>query len=255
MSDLLYEQFKERVQDFGITIGPEDQDGNIQIDYGETHLTINLENARRSYVQHGDLTHLDRIVDSLHESLMGMPLPGWDEAAPNLFFMLSQPAHVAQAEYISEPIADGVIKIFVHHHQGRYIWISHNVLRYWNVSLETLKERCNYNMDILLDACKIHTGKTPDHVKFGCIDSEISWLNSAVLFTENFKKEVEKLIGWPIYFTMPTREFCFFLNIKHRQAMDLLSPMFAEVFRREDSQLTREIFSMTDNGIRAVGRF
>ncbi len=88
MGDFLYEQFKERVKDFGITVGPEDQDGNIQIDYGETHLTINLENARRSHAQHGDLTHLDRIIASLHESLMGIPLPGWDDAGPNLFFML-----------------------------------------------------------------------------------------------------------------------------------------------------------------------
>ncbi len=255
MSDFLYEQFRERVKDFGITIGPEDQNGNIQIDYGETRLTINLENARRSYAKYGDLTHLDGIITSLHESLMGIPLPGWDEACPNLFFMLSQSTQVAREEYISEPVADGVIKIFVHHHDGRYIWISHNVLRYWNVSLETFKERCDYNMDVLLDESRIHITKTPDQVKFGCIDSDISWLNSAVLFTKNFKKGAEKLIGWPIYFTMPTREFCFFLNIKHRQTMDLLSPMFAEVFRREDSHLTREIFSMTDNGIRVVGRF
>lgn len=255
MSDFLYEQFKERIKDFGITAGPEGKDGNIQIDYGKEHFTINLENARRSYAQHGDLTHLDKIIASLHESLMGVLLPGWDDAAPNLFCMLSQPAQLTEDEYIAEPIADGVIKIFVHHHRGRYMWITHNLLRHWNVSLEALKERCNYNMDILLDESKIHVMKAPDQVKFGGIDSEISWLNSAVLFTKNFKKKVERQIGWPIYFVMPTREFCYFVNIKHRQSMDVLSPMFVEICRYEDLHLTREIFSMTDNGIRVVGQF
>jgi hypothetical protein len=255
MGDFLYEQFKERVKDFGITIGPEDRDGNIKIAYGGKDLTINLENARRSYTQYGDLTHLDRIIASLHESLMGIPLPGWDEASPNLFFMLSQPKETHQEQYVTEPVANGVVKVFVHHHQGKYIWISHNTLRYWNVSLEAFKGQCNYNMDILLDECKIETIKTPDHVKYYCINSDISWLNSAMLFTKNFKKKIEQQTGWPVYFAMPTREFSYFVNIKHRQTLDLLSPMFADILRHEDLPLTREIFSMTDNGIRVVGRF
>lgn len=255
MGDFLYEQFKERVKDFGITIGPEDQDGNIHIAYGGKKLTINLGNARKSYEQNGDLSHLDMIITSLHENLMGMPLPDWDEASPNLFFMLSQPKETHQEQYIAEPVANGVVKVFVHHYRGKYMWVTHNMLQYWNVSLEAFKGQCNYNMDGLLDDCKIETIKTPDQVKYYCINADISWLNSAMLFTKNFKKKIEQQTGWPIYFAMPTREFCYFVNIKYRYTLDLLSPMFDDIMRGEDLHLTREIFSMTDNGIRAVGRF
>ncbi len=256
MGDFIYNEFKERVQDFGITIGPEDTDGNIEIDYGKTHLTINLGNARRSYAQYGDLEHLDKIIASLHESLMGMVLPAWDDASPNLFFMLAQlPQQRLEDEFITEPIANGVVKVFVHYHNGHYTWISHKSLKHWNVSLESFKGQCNYNMDILLDDCKIEIMKLPDKVKFGAIHSDISWLNSAVLFTKNFKKRIEPKVGWPIYFAMPTREFCYFINIKQKQSLSLLSSMFDDIYRHEDLQLTREIFSMTDNGIRVVGRF
>lgn len=255
MDNFIYEEFKERVQDFGITIGPEDPDGNIEINYGDTHITINLGNARKSYLKHGDLTHLDQIVASLHQNLMGIHFPAWDDASPNLFCMLTQPKESSQEEYITEPIADGVVKVFVHHQNGQYIWISHSMLRAWNVSVETVKGQCNYNMDILLDECKIEIMKLPDKVKFGAIHSDISWLNSATLFTKNFKKKIEGKIGWPIYFAIPTREFCYMVNIKQKQSLAMLSTMFADIYRHEDLQLTRQIFSMTDNGIRAIGRF
>lgn len=255
MDDFIYEAFKERVKDFGITVGPEDPDGNIAIEYGNTHLTINLGNARKSYQQQGDLDHLDKIIASVHQSLMGILLPAWDEASPNLFCMLTQPKQSQQEDYITEPIADGVVKVFIHHHNGQYAWISHSMLKYWDVSLEAVKGQCNYNMDILLDDAKIEVMKLPDGVKFAAIRSDLSWLNTAVLFTTNFRKKIAGKIGWPIYFAIPTREFCYMVNIKHKQSLSILSYMFDDIYRNEDLHLTREIFSMTDNGIRSVGRF
>ena len=65
MGDFIYEQFKERVRDFGIELGPEDKDGNIEITRNGGTSVINLGNARASYLQHGDLTHLDMIVSSV----------------------------------------------------------------------------------------------------------------------------------------------------------------------------------------------
>ncbi len=140
MGDFIYEEFKERVQDFGITIGPEDQNGNIEIDYDQIHLTIKLGNARKSYEQHDDLTHLDRIIVSLHESLMGVTIPAWNNASPNLFFMLAQSEQSLRKGYITESIANGVVKVFILHHNGQYIRISQSILRYWNINLEVFKE-------------------------------------------------------------------------------------------------------------------
>lgn len=257
MGDFIYNEFKERVKDFGIIVGPEDQDGNIEIDYGDTHLTVNLGNARNSYLKDGDLDHLDRIIASLHQSLMGMPVPDWDKAAPNLYFMLSRDELSPEKlkEYITEPIARGVIKVFIHHHNGQYMWISHSVLKMWNVTMEAFKGQCYYNMDNLLDDSKIALMRLPGKGKFGAIQSDISWLNTALLFTRNFKKKIEEKIGWPIYYAIPAREFGYFVNVKHRQSMNFLSEMFEEVYRNEDLRLSREIFSMTDKGIRVVDTF
>lgn len=254
MGDFIYEQFKERVKDFGIVIGPEDQDGNIQIDYNEIKTTVNLGNARKSYFEHDDLTHLDKIITSLHESLMGTLIPKWDEASPNLFCMLSQSRPYGDG-YITEPIADNIVKAFVHYHNDRYMWMSYNTLKIWNISLEVFKAQCNYNMDILLDEAELKIIKTPNRVKCGFIHGGDSWLNSALLFTKNFKRKIEKEIGWPIYFIMPARAFTYFINVKDRQSLDMLSNIGSQVYQNEDQPLSREIFSMTDKGIRAVDRF
>ncbi len=257
MGDFIYDEFKERVKDFGIDVGPEDQDGNIAIEYGDTQITINLGNARKSYAEQNDLSHLDKIISSLHQSLMGLPVPDWDTAAPNLFFMLTRHELSPEKlkEYITEPIADKVIKVFIHHHNGQYIWISHSILQIWNVSLEAFKGQCNYNMDNLLDDSKIVLTKLPGKGRLGAIESEISWLNSALLFTKNFRKKIEETIGWPVYFVIPAREFCYFVNIKRKDSLDLLTQMFNDIYRKEDLRLTREIYSLTDKGIRATDNF
>lgn len=257
MSDFIYNEFKERVKDFGITAGPEDRDGNIDIDYGDTHLTINLGNARKSYSQDGDLNHLDKIIASLHQSIMGIPVPAWDEAAPNLFFMLTR-NELSQGqleEYITEPVASGVVKVFIHHNNGQYMWISHSVLQLWNISLEAFKGQCNYNMGNLLDESKVILMKLPGKGKFGAIQSGISWLNTALLFAKGFKKKIEEKIGWPVYFAIPAREFGYFVNVKDSQSLGFLSEMFEEVYRNEDPRLSREIFSMTDKAIRSIDTF
>jgi len=147
------------------------------------------------------------------------------------------------------------VKVFIHHHNGQYAWISHSMLKYWGVSLEAVKGRCNYNMGIVLDDAHIEVMKLPDGVKFAGIQASLSWLNAAVPFTKGFKKKISAKIGWPIYFAMPTREFCYMVNIKHKQSLSMLSYMFDEIYRKEDLHLTREVFSMTDNGIRSVGSF
>lgn len=255
MGDFIYEELKERVKDFGIDIGKEDADGNIKIDYGDKQFTINLSNARRSYSQSGSLDHLDKIIASLHEGMIGFPLPDWDTASPNLFFMLTQPTIVMPDQYISEPIIDGIEKVFVYHHNDRYIWISHNSLKHWNIDLETFKKQCNYNMDILLDDCKIEILKGLGKEKVRGINSDISWLNAAILFTKNFKQKAALAIGWPIYFAMPTREFCYIVSIKQKDTLDFLSPMLSEIWQHEEQHLTRNFFSMTDNDIRVVGHF
>ncbi|MEC3881296.1 hypothetical protein [Parapedobacter sp. 10938] len=255
MGDFIYEEFKERVKDFGITIGPEDAEGNIEIEYSDTHQTINLGNARTSHLKHGDLDHLDKIVASVHEGLMGVLLPPWEEASPNLFCMLTQPKESGQEDYITEPIADGVVKVFIHHRNGQHAWISHSMLKFWNVSLDAVKGQCNYNMGTLLDDAEIEVMKLPHGVKFAAIQSDLSWLNTAILFTKDFKKKILPKIGWPIYFAIPTREFCYMVNIKHKQSLSVLSYMFDDIYRHEDLHLTREVFSMTDRGIRSVGKF
>lgn len=255
MGDFIYEEFKERVKDFGIDIGQEDTDGNIKIDYDDKQFTINLSNVRRSYSETGSLDHLDKIIASLHEGIIDFPLPDWDTASPNLFCMLTQPGNVMGDKYISEPIISGIEKVFVHHHKDQYIWISHNSLKRWNIDLGTFKEQCNYNMDILLDDCKIEILKGPGKEKAGGINSDISWLNSAIPFAKNFKRKAALAIGWPIYFAMPTREFCYVVSIKQKDMLDFISPMLSEIWQQEDLHLTRNLFSMTDNGIRVVGHF
>lgn len=255
MGDFIYEEFKERVKDFGIDISHEDADGNIKIDYGDKQFTINLGNARRSYSESGSLDHLDKIIASLHDGIIGFPLPDWDTASSNLFFMLTQPRNMIEDIYISEPIIDGIEKVFVYHHNDRYIWISHNSLQHWNIDLVTFKKQCDYNMDMLLDDCKIEILKGPGKEKAGGINSDISWFNAAIPFTKNFKQKATQTIGWPIYFAMPTREFCYIVSIKQKETLDFISPMLSDIWRHEDHQLTRNLFSMTDNGIRVVGQF
>jgi hypothetical protein len=255
MGDFIYEEFKERVKDFGIDNCQEDADCKIKIYYGDKKFKKKIINARRSHFETGSLDHLDKIIASLHDGIINFPLPDWDTASPNLFCMLAQPGNEMEDKYISEPVIGDIEKVFVHHHKGRYIWISHNSLKRWNIDLETFKEQCNYNMDILLDDCKIEILKGPGKEKAGGINSDISWLNAAIPFTKNFKRKAALAIGWPIYFAMPTREFCYIVNIKQKGMLDFISPMLNDIWQREDLHLTRNLFSMTDNGIRVVGQF
>lgn len=57
MQDELFDRFKTRIEDLGLTINKVDEDGLIHIDIGENTLRISLDNVRKSFEQDGWIFH------------------------------------------------------------------------------------------------------------------------------------------------------------------------------------------------------
>lgn len=255
MKDFIYEELRERVKDMGITLGPEDAEGNIEIKRGAWEWTINLTNARATYARTGSLDHLDKIIESFHNNLMGQLVPSWEDASPTVYTMLSAAPSRLNDDYIIDEVVTGVYMVYVFYDKGRYTWIGKSILSIWGITEEEMKGRCTYNSSIMLDECGFIPLALPGYGKLLGLNAEISWLNTAMAFQEGFKEKIKKKLGWPIYLAMPTREFCYVMHVNEKKMLPILKELCQDIYKHEDLHLTKQIFIMSDSGLKAVDKF
>ena len=138
MKDELFDRFKARVEDLGLTINMVDEDGLIHIDIDENTLRISLDNVRKCFEQDGQMDHLDNLIDSISSYLTEIPIPGWEDAKNNVYLSLFPNSHDF-SDFINEPVTGDFNTYYLYYDGKQYIWINKQQLDDWNIDEPTFK--------------------------------------------------------------------------------------------------------------------
>ena len=255
MQDIVLDRFKTRLEDLGLSINKIDEEGLIYIEHGENTLKISLDNVRRSYDQNGNFDHLDNLVQSIHDYIMEIPIPEWNECKSKVFLSLF-PSNFDFGDYINEKVTSDFHKYYVYFDNNQYVWINHEQLDVWNISEQEFKMQVDNNMNNLLDKTNIEMLQTENNAKLAYFDAEIEGLKAALLFSKNLKQKVLSILGFPIYCVLPVRDFCYMFSEQDKD--DLINSLGETVLKEYQNsgyEITTEIIKISDEGIEAIGKY
>lgn len=255
MQDEVFDRFKFRIEDLGLTIDKVDEDGLIHIDNGENTLQISLDNVRKSFEQDGTFDHLDNLIDSIHSHLMEIPIPSWEESKNNVYLSLFPSTHDF-ADYINEPVTSDFNTYYLYYDGKQYTWLNKQQLEDWNIDEATFKKQVEINMNTLLEASSIETMTLENGTTLAYFDTEIEELKSALLMSSKLKQKISSILGWPIYSVLPVRDFCYMFSLQDKDLLiDSLGSTVVKEYNESGYEITKEIIEISDNGVKAVGRY
>ena len=255
MEDILLERFKTRVEDLGLSIDHIDEDGLVFITVDDQILTVSLDNVRKSYEQEGSFEHLDSLVESIHNKLIEPEMPEWALAKEKVFLSLF-PADFNYGDIVFEPVSKDFIRHYVYYEHDEYHWITFPQLEKWKITEATLKSQVDVNMSALLDASSIETTTLESGETLVYFETAMDGLRSALLFSGNVKEKLQPLLGWPVYAVLPVRDFCYVFSEKDKpRLIELLADIVIKAYEEGGYEITSEIIRISDEGIRAVGKF
>jgi len=254
MQDIVFDRFKIRLEDLGLTIDKIDDGDFIYIEHGENTLKISLDNVRRSYEQEGTFDHLDNLVNSIHSHLMEVPIPAWEEAHLNVYCSLF-PSDYDFCNFLHEKITDDFHKTYIYYDSGQYIWINYDQLREWQIEEQMFKQQVEINMNVLLGNSNIEITETEDALRLAFFETSIEGVKSALLFSQNLKEKVEPLLGWPIYCVLPVRDFCYMFSQKDEGLLSRLGEIVLDEYSNSAYPVTTEALLLSDDGIKTVGKY
>lgn len=255
MQDELFDRFKIRLEDLGLTIAKIDDDGLIHIDVGGNTLQISLENIRKSFKQDGTFEHLDNLVDSIHSYLMEIQIPGWEESRHSVYLSLF-PGSYDFADFINEPVT-GDFNIYYLYYDGKqYTWLNKQQLEDWDIDETTFKKQVGVNMNRLLDESSIETKVLENGTTLAYFNTEIEELKSALLMSGKLKQKVSPILGWPIFSVLPVRDFCYMFSSEDKDILiDALGSTVVKEYNESGYEITKEIIEISDDGIKAIGKY
>lgn len=255
MEDIVFNRFKTRIEDLGLTIDKIDEDELIYIEHNENTVKISLDNVRKSYNQDGNFDHLDSLIQSVHDYLMEIPIPTWDESKDNVFLSL-YPSDADFQDNIHDPVTNDFHKYYVYYRDNQYIWISHDQLGTWEINEDTFKQHVDKNMNTLLNSSSIETMTTESGATLAYFVTEMAELKSALLFSKDLKEKVAPILGFPIYCVLPVRDFCYMFNEKDKdELIPLLGQAVLKEYQESGYEITTEIIKISDDGIEALGKY
>jgi hypothetical protein len=254
MQDIVFERFRTRLEDLGLTIDQVDEEGLIYIEHGENTLKISLDNVRRSYEHEGTFDHLDNLVDSIHSHLMEVSVPEWENAHTKVYCSL-YPGDYDFDDFLHERITDDFHKTYIYYDSGQYIWINQDQLKEWQIDEQTFKQQVAFNMNTLLDKSSIETTDTEDGLRLAFFETSIEGVKSALLFSQNLKEKIEPVLGWPIYCVLPVRDFCYMFSEKDDNLLSRLGEIVLDEYCNSAYPVTTEALLISDEGIKTVGKY
>lgn len=255
MQDEVLDRFKTRLEHLGLSIDKIDDEGLVHIEHGENTLKISLNNVRKSYEQDGNFDHLDNLIQSIHEYLMEVPIPNWNESKDKVFLSLF-PSDFDYQDFINEKVTADFHKYYVYYDNEQYIWVDHKQLEEWQIDQQIFKEQVDKNMNALLDRSSIEILETESGARLAYFHTEIEGLKSALLFSKNLKNKILPILGFPVYCVLPVRDFCYMFSDKDKnELINSLGETVLNEYNSSGYEITTEILKLSDNGIEVIGKF
>lgn len=121
----------------------------------------------------------------------------------------------------------------------------------WGISAAAAEEAALRNLDGILENAAIEVSEKAG-VRVGMVPTNSPFKASLVL-APRIRRQAEATLGWPLFAVLPARDFLMLFADK------ALVPRFGRVvvaeFRSSAYPLSTEVLEISDDGLRAIGRF
>lgn len=235
----------------GLAFLQEDQDTyRIQLESGE--VTAYLANIRRNAERDQDPDAIGSFVDQVL-ALFSSSTPAWGEASKLLLWAVA-PSDQEFGDSIRASVSDEVCRILTltDADHTKITWVTPQMCDEWGVTTDQATAAALANQDLLLEGIKLDVSEVQGSA-LGMVPVDSPY-KASVIFARSFKPLVETLLGWPVLVVLPCRDFIYVLADKSPLVSRIGSVVVKE-FRNSGYPITTEILRISDDEIKAIGRF
>jgi hypothetical protein len=229
------------------------QAGRYSVHAGGTSLAVDLENLAREYKIDHDADCVPRFLDAILERDSGAMLD-WNQARESVLFGL-EPNDYAESSDLRAPISRRVdrVPILIHRRLGAWQWIMRDMLEGWGISMNDLAEVAFANLAAAAASSTVECAEI-DGVTLGYFETSLL-LKSSILLAPNLREIVAPIIGWPLHAVVPDQDFVYVWPADHEQFYERVGAIVVREYSTAPHPVTTELFTIGDDGIRAVGAF
>jgi hypothetical protein len=250
--DFVFNTFKQMIEAKGLNIDSIDNEGLIHIKIKETELKVSLDNVRKKYQTDEDIVHIADLVEIINFELT--PIPDWSIAKDNILLSLF-PSDFDFEDIPYDKITCDFNKIWVYYNAPRITWINNKHLSDWNINIETLIEQAEINMKKIVDQLDIIEDSLDGRLLLH-LETPYESFKSAILFSKAFMSMILEKYGFPMYFVLPVRDFCYLFKESDKEYfLERLGKTVKKEFEESGNPITKEVIRVTRNEIIAIGKY
>lgn len=243
--------FEQELKKRGVGFSMEDGTGRYKLQVAKFSVLVSIDNLLKEVERDHDLTRVARFVDTV---LSTPDTSGTNLSRDRLFWCLEPSDHVEKAD-IRVPVSDRVDRVLTLFSvdQTKLTWVSATMLERAKVSLSEATASGFENLARELAAAKIEFSEIDD-VRLGIVNTELPFKSSLIL-APNLRTCVENILGWPLQGVAPDRNFLYLWAARHDKFVGRVGRVVVEEYSKAAYPLSTEVYSLSDDGVRAIGEF
>jgi len=244
------ELFEAELSRRGIAFEIDPESGRYAIERTGGRFLVNLDNIAREFERDGEIDRIFRFVDTIQNAT---PSAG-SFVVENVFWALEPSDYEEKADY-REAISDRVDRVLVHLSPdiGGITWVSPEILTKLGVSYEVAGQVAYANLSKELSASSIEYSDI-DGVRLGRINTKLPF-KTALILAPNLREVAGPVLGWPLLAVTPDRDFLYLWDARNSDFTGRVGSVVVREFNEAPYPISTEVFSISDNGIEAIGEF
>lgn len=215
-------------------------------------LSVSLQNIDRNFRRGQDPGAIGALIDAA--LACGELESVWEEVQRHIYLSL-EPSDTDFSGALVGDLSPRARKVLVEaspdHRTVR--WLSWSDISRWGISQAEVEAAALSNLNSLL------VGLSPEvsHVAgsmLGMIPVHEPF-KASVLLAPALKAFASPSLGWPILAVLPCRDFVYILPESNGDLLNRLGGTVTQEYRNSGYPITTEVFRISDDGIRAIGKF
>jgi hypothetical protein len=227
--------------------------GLYKVRVGGVDLDVSLANVARNYERDGDPEGVLQFAQHVAE-FRPEDDPPWEKAKPFLVWV-AEPSNQDFGTTVRDPVTKQVVRVLVRTDEAvkKLSWVTAATVAAWGVPEKEVRSAADANLSRVLQGTRIEILDVKG-MKLGMIPVP-SALKASVIFAPDFKRLVSRELGWPVLVVIPCRDFLYVWAEKDRGLLDRVGGVVQEEYRKSGYPITTEVLRISDEGIKAIGRF
>lgn len=186
--------------------------------------------------------------NSVQESVV----PGWNQAKYYIYESLF-PDFMTYHEFASRQATDKIFVLYSYINPPARVNITQEDLKKWNIPLQKLRQQAAINMNLLADSCTLKIDPQLGHILV-TINTRADIVRSSLIFSEHFINRVQKILDFPFYCLVPTRDSCYIFSQKNKEYfLGKLKDKVKNEYKESNDFVSLEIIKISDKGIEVIG--